>query len=506
MDDTKSGYLDLRETHCAGVVLVGDRAYKFKKPVSFGFLDFTTEAARRRACEQEIRLNARFAPDVYLGLGQLCLPGDQREPLVVMRRMPEDLRLSTMVRRGANVSEALRALARQLAIVHARSEHRPEIDAAAGLDGLRRRWSANLAESAPFAPSVLSREVLDEVGSLTRRFLAGRQSLFDRRLAQGCSVDGHGDLTAEDVFCLDDGPRALDCLEFDSQLRFVDRLDDAAFLCMDLERLGAADLAALFMHWYAEFSGDAAPPSLRHHYVAYRAFVRAKVSCLACSQGSATAASNARHLVELARRHLSAGRVTLTLVGGLPGTGKTTLARALADRIGAVVISSDRLRKELAGVDPLRSAAASYGKGIYTGGHTERTYQELLHQARVLLGLGESVVLDASWSSVEHRERARSVAYDCLADLTEVCCSAVPALVAQRLSLRSAQRHLAGDHSDADAGIAAVMSNHFEDWPQAMTLDTVDAPEALAERVAQLVLPVPRTYAPSPRHSLMSPD
>ena len=184
---------------------------------------------------------------------------------------------------------------------------------------------------------------------LAGRFLAGRSALLDARVRGGHIVDGHGDLLAADIFCLADGPRILDCLEFDDKLRWLDGLDDAAFLAMDLERLGADELAGRFLDWYVEFSGDPAPASLRHHYVAYRAFVRAKVGCLRARQGDRLAGQEASQLAALTLRHLRAGAVTVVLVGGLPGTGKSALAGALADRLGWTVLSSDRIRKELAG-------------------------------------------------------------------------------------------------------------------------------------------------------------
>ena len=172
------------------------------------------------------------------------------------------------------------------------------------------------------------------------------------RAQAGRIVDGHGDLLADDIFCLDDGPRILDCLDFDDRLRWVDGLDDAAFLAMDLERLGAPGLAEQFTGWYAEYSGDPAPTSLRHHYTAYRSLVRAKVDFLRAIQGDPEAAAVARQLLGMALKHLRAAVVTLVMVGGLPGTGKSALSAAIAGRFGFTALSSDQIRKELAGVSP----------------------------------------------------------------------------------------------------------------------------------------------------------
>lgn len=324
---------EVRETHTAVVFFVGDRAYKVKKPVDLGFLDHTTVAARRATCEREVALNRRFAPDVYLGLGEFHSPEtDTPEPLVVMRRMPAERRLSRLVREGTDVDEVLRAVARLLATRHAGSPRTRDVDEQGTRDALAARWEASFAQVRALADDGLVPEGVEEVERLVRRYLAGRKRLFDMRIERGRVVDGHGDLLADDIFCLDDGPRVLDCLEFDDRLRYVDGLDDAAFLAMDLEQLGAPEAAALFLAAYSEYSGDAAPPSLRHHYVAYRAFVRAKVALIQARQGAPGAEGAARRLIATALRHLRTSAVGLTLVGGLPGSGKSTLSGALADR------------------------------------------------------------------------------------------------------------------------------------------------------------------------------
>ena len=176
--------------------------------------------------------------------------------------------------------------------------------------------------------------MLDRVEALTLEFLDGRADLFAARVDAGRIVDGHGDLMADDIYCLSDGPRILDCIEFDDRLRWLDQLDDAAFLAMDLEYLGATDLARAFLDWYAEFAADPAPVTLRHHFVAYRAFVRAKVACLRYLQGEDSARDEAQRHATLALAHLRAGGSRLVVVGGLPGTGKSTLSGALADALG----------------------------------------------------------------------------------------------------------------------------------------------------------------------------
>jgi len=264
------------------------------------------------ACAREAELNREFAPDVYLGVAELRGPdGRVCDHLVVMRRMPAARRLSTLVRSHAPVAVPLRQVARILAARHATAARGPQIAEQGSRDALRRRWADNIEQTRTIQERLAPRERLDptaigETERLALRFLAGRAPLLDARIRDGRVVDGHGDLLADDIFCLDDGPRILDCLDFDDRLRWLDGLDDAAFLAMDLERLGAPALAEQFMAAYAGYSGDPAPASLRHHYVAYRAFVRAKIACLRVAQDAPAAGFEARHLAEVALRHLCA--------------------------------------------------------------------------------------------------------------------------------------------------------------------------------------------------------
>ena len=465
------------ETHCAVVFFLGDSAFKVKKPVDLGFLDFRSIRARREACHREVQLNRRLAPDVYLGMADVVGPdGAVCDHLVVMRRMPTAARLSTLVRSGADVRDPLRALARQLAAFHATARHDTTTAAEGTRDAVQARWQASFEQTRPDQGAVLDPVETAEVERLALRYLAGREALFADRVAAGLVRDGHGDLLADDIFVLPDGPRALDCLEFDDRLRYVDGLDDAAFLAMDLERLGAAAAGRDFLDWYVEFTGTPRVPSLEDHYIAYRAFVRAKVSCLRAAQGDLAAAADARRYTSLAARHLRAGAVRLVLVGGLPGTGKSTVAGNIADDVGAALLRSDRVRKELADLDPVASAAAPYRSGVYQPAATDATYRTLLDRARTLLGRGESVVLDASWSDARQRQAAGELAAATHSDLVELRCMAPAAVAAARLRARAGT----GDPSDADAGIAAAMAVDFTPWPAAVDVDTSGAPAAAA--------------------------
>lgn len=480
--DAATSYAETRETHSAVVFLVGDRAYKLKKPVDLGFLDFTTRTRRLEVLRQELALNRRLAPDVYLGISDvLDVDGGPLDHLLVMRRMPEQRRLAHLVRTGADVGGHLAALAHLVATFHAHSPRSPEVDVSGTREALRARWESNLAGVQPFVGTRLDASVVDSVRLLVERYLAGRGCLFDDRIRRSAIVDGHGDLLAEDIFCLSDGPRVLDCIEFDDRLRHLDRIDDIACLAMDLERLGSPESAEGLVATYLTLTADTAPSSLLHHYIAYRAFMRAKVACLPHGRDTASSSSPAQ-LVDLAHRHLREGRVSLVLVGGPPGTGKSTLASGLADALGWTVLSSDRVRKELAGLPADTHAPAAVRQGIYTPQWTEHTYRELLHRAESLLSMGETVVLDATWGDTGTRALAAELAHRTSSDLTQLRCDLPQEMAAQRIAGRDSA-------SDADPVVAAALRAEFEEWPEAARIDTRPAVDLVVAQVRHRLQP-----------------
>lgn len=487
-------YVESRLTHSGAVIMVGERAYKLKRPLRLGFLDFTDVARRREICLKELSLNRRLAPDVYLGLGGIDDPVWGTEPMVVMWRLPAARRLASLIKRGIAVDEDLRRLARQLAVFHTHATRSPEIDAEGTRDAIRQRWTDSFDQIRGDV-SMLDPAVMEEIERLTLRFLDGRAELFAARVAAGRVVDGHGDLLAEDIFCLDDGPRVLDCLEFDDRLRYLDQLDDVCCLVMDLERLGSPAAASTFLDHYLEMTGDPAPPALVHHFVAYRAFVRAKVGCL---PGAADALSDVALHARLCLDHLRWGAVRLVVVGGAPGTGKTTLAGGVADRLGFVTINSDRVRKELAGLDPSASAASAFSAGIYTPEWSRRTYDELLRRAGLLLAMGESVVLDATWGHRDERRLAKKLAGKAAAELTVFECQLSPDEVARRISGRVGV-------SDADEELARRLRTEMVPWAGSHHVDTSGPPTRSVDLVCEALGHGGRPAVSRPRPR-MAPD
>lgn len=478
MTDSAAPYIEVHETHTGMVVLVGDRALKAKKPVLTDFLDFRTAEQRERACRREVELNSRLSPESYLGLAQLSDPaGGPPEPIVVMRRYRDEDRLASIVRSGADepVRGLLDAVAAVLARFHQGAERGPAISAEGEAGAVDRRWRDNLAELDRHAGR-LSPESLSRVRHLAAEFIAGRGPLFERRLAEGLIVDGHGDLLADDIFCVRGKPALLDCLEFDDTLRYVDCVDDAAFLAMDLEFLGRKDLGEHFLERYAAHSARAVPKALAHFYIAYRAGVRAKVDCVRLSQGRPEAAEQAARHLAIAAEHLETSRVRLVLVGGNPGTGKSTVARALAEQTGAQVISTDDVRRQLRDSGAISGDAGVLNEGLYRPGNVATVYAAALDRARPQLGDGQSVILDGTWRDPRMRALAHRLASETHSATVELRCVAGTDTAAGRITTR------ARGNSEVTPEIAAAMATQQADWDTAHRIDTSGPPEEAARQ------------------------
>ena len=477
-------YADVHETHTGVVVLAGDRAFKAKKPVLTDFLDFRTPEQRERACLREVELNSRLSPGSYLGVAHLSDPrGGPAEPIVVMRRYRDEDRLASIARRDADgsVRGLLDAIAAVLARFHEGAERGPAIDAQGEAGAIEKRWRDNLVELDRHADT-LPAETLSRIARLATEFIAGRGPLFRRRIDEGLIVDGHGDLLADDIFCGQDEPALLDCLEFDDNLRYVDCVDDAALLAMDLEFLGRKDLGEDFLERYAAHSARTAPPALAHFYVAYRAGVRAKVDCVRRTQGKPEAAEDAARHLAIADEHLRGATVRLALVGGNPGTGKSTVARALAEQTGAQVISTDDVRRELRDSGVIAGDAGVLDQGLYSPDNVARVYEFALRRARSLLGDGQSVILDGTWRDSQARAQAHRLAWQTHSATVELMCSSTIDTAAGRITTRRP------GNSEVTPEIAAALAAERAGWDTAHRIDTSGAVEGSAREALDVWL------------------
>ncbi len=493
------------ETHISVLVFVGDRVYKARKPVRTPFLDFSTRALRQADCRREVALNRRLAPDVYLGvLDVVDEQGDPVDHVVVMRRLPDHRRLSALICAEDFDERQLLQVARRLAAFHEAAERSPEIEHAGSVEHLTMLWTTNLDETEQYRGGLLDAGAHARVRRLALEYLDGRHGLLARRVAQGRIVDGHGDLLAEDIFCLDDGPRILDCIQFDPTFRYGDVLYDTAFLAMDLEHLGRPDLARRFLDAYREHTAETHPSSLEHWYIAYRALVRAKIACLRADGGDPWARAEAAAFLAQAARHLDDAQVHLVLVGGLPGAGKSTVAAGVAEHLDWDLLRSDLVRRELAGDQPLRHRYARPFEGQYAPGSTDRVYDEVLRRARVALENGDSIVLDASWLDPAHRAAARGLAQQTRSRMVELCCVLDPLVAEERIRARAAH---GTDPSDATPEVLAAFVARVPEvpWAGARVVDTSERPEVAVARAVGQVRPSRVRADSTPRASSSPP-
>ncbi|MEZ0053133.1 aminoglycoside phosphotransferase family enzyme/predicted kinase [Mycobacterium sp. MAA66] len=473
--------IEVCETHTGVVVLAGDRAYKSKKPVITDFLDFSTRLSREHACRREIELNCRLSADSYIGLAHLVGPeGGPGEPVIEMRRYPDDERLSTIVGRALWAGGHLDAIAQKLARLHAESPRGREINAAGRRTAIVARWEQNLVELVRRATRLDIGKSIAQIDHLFRQYVDGRAMLFAQRIDRRRIVDGHGDLQAADIFCTAGGPVILDCLEFDDQLRYVDGMDDASFLAMDLQFLSADELADSFLASYRGAAEEDAPFSLAYFYCAYRAVVRAKVDCVRMEQGDGLAHADALRHLELAIDNLQRATVRLVLVGGGPGAGKSTLSSALGGALAAQVISTDDVREELRAAGQLDGPAGHYDTGRYSPHNVHAVYKAMLHRAGSLLAQGQSVILDGTWRDAEARECARAIGHENSCPVVELCCTA-PLYIAQN---RIAGRCVGA--SEVTPEIAAAMAQETEIWPEALGIDTSQPVAASVEDAIEM--------------------
>ncbi len=448
-----AGDIRLHETHMSWVVLAGRYAYKLKKPVDLGFVDFTTVERRAAACMEEVRLNRRLSPDLYLGVvwiverrGEFFVGGKGRpvEPAVRMRRLPEEGMLPHLLVRRAVGTRLMRRLGVSLASFHATAATGPGVDEWGSPEAVRRNWDESFDQTAAFEPPVLPSEARAAVADYVRQFLEAQGPLLARRVAEGRIRDGHGDLHAGNVCVEGTHVRLFDCLEFTPRFRCADVAAEVAFLAMDLDHYGRADLGAAFVDAYERASQDADLLVLLDFYRCYRAFVRGKVLGLRLLQNGRTPeettalVDDASAYFELARAYADRARHPgdrlLVAVMGLPASGKTTLARALAGRLGLVHLSSDVIRKELAGLRPTEHVEEAFGKGLYGATMTRLTYAALLRRAGRWLRRDQSVVLDATFGRPTHRAALIQLARRSRARLVVLHCRADEALLRARLA------------------------------------------------------------------------
>ncbi len=472
------GAVEVRQTHISAVFLAGPYAYKVKKPVNPGFLDFSTLEKRRHFCEEEVRLNRRLAPQVYLGVVPVARTeqrlrfeggGEVVEWAVKMQRLPDEATLQARLRRGEVGVELVESLARRVASFHRMAETNERIATFGRFEVVARIVLDIFAQARPEVGITVSAAVFERVKTLAEEALGRLRPLIDARAARGVPRDCHGDLHLDHVYYFpDQEPPAdlviIDCIEFNERFRFIDPVADMAFPAMDLAFYGRRGLARAFADGYFRAAADEEGRALLPLYTAYRATVRGMVEGLELAEKEVPEAervaalerARAHWLLALTELEEPGRKPCLLLVIGLPGTGKSRLARGLAESAGFSVVRSDIVRKELGGLPTQEQAPPHAREVLYGPEWNERTYAECLSRAKWLLFEGRRALVDATFREDLKRQTFLKAAVRWGVPACILLCEAEPETVRQRLENRQ------GDPSDADWSVYLRLAAKWE--------------------------------------------
>jgi uncharacterized protein len=432
-----------KETHISHVFLAGDLVYKIKKAVRFSFLDYSSLDRRVRFLNEELRLNRRLAPSVYLAVMPITLEGSEwhlggdgpaAEYVLVMRRLPERRMLPFLLETRQVTPAMMVELAEVLARFHAQAERVRLPDVSGYPKALALKWDNNLRELEPWVKAPSDVETIEALKDFGARFIHRQHDLLIQRAKQGSIRDVHGDLHCEHVCFAPEGIQIFDCIEFDAEIRQCDLASEMAFLAMDLAvRGGEFAIKPLFAR-YLELLDDPKMPVLLPFYQSYRAVVRAKVHALRAGEMNQDAA---RYLRFAARFAWSPMKPFVVMISGLTGSGKSTLARELGARLGRLVVNSDVIRKAIAGSSGRQ--VVPLNQGIYSPKMTERTYAKMAKEAEKQILEGEGAILDATFGQRAHRERIVRLAEKYRVPLVSVHCFASDEMTKKRLAEREAE-------------------------------------------------------------------
>lgn len=502
------GSLHCLQTHISWIVLAGDHAYKFKKPLVLDFLDYSTLAQRLAACEEELRINRRTAPGLYLGvmaiIGTLQAPQlVAREVLPVgaevldwavhMRRFDQEDLLSHQAAQGTLRPEHMDALARQVAQFHLQAAVAGPTLPWGQPEALRTAVAHNFSDVRQVPLSATQQALLAEVEAWSQATGAQLTPALAQRRAQGWVRECHGDLHLGNLVLVDGQPQLFDAIEFNADLRWIDVLADLAFLWMDLQALGRDDLAWRLLNVYLEHTGDYAGLPVLTYYSVYRAMVRAKVAALqlaapttastaaetaeqahAQTQAQTQAQATLQRYLALAHRLTQPRQPVLWVVSGLSGSGKSSQTQTLIEARGLIRLKADVERKRLFGLSPLAHSASQVGGGLYTSQATERTYTRLAELARTVLQAGWPVLVDATCLRRSQRDLFRDVARALGLPFQGLALQAPLPVLRERIL----QRQQSGkDPSEADLAVLEAQQQAqqplaADEWADTLAVDT----------------------------------
>ena len=459
------GSISIIETHISFIVLSRTFAYRIKKSVDLGFLDFTTLEKRRFFCREELRLNARLAPQIYLdvvpigGTREVPRVGDDARAIeyaVKMLEFPQEAQADRVLARGELTSRHMDLLAALVAEFHARSHRSRESDGYGTPEAILASVAQNFSQIRAVPDHAVNLQVLDDIETWTRQEHMRLCNVFAQRKREGRVRECHGDLHLGNIVFLDGEPRAFDCIEFNPDLRWIDVMNEVAFLVMDLHAANRPDLARRFLNTYLEFCGDHGGLRVLSYYFAYRAMVRGKIGLIRArqlepgSEGQGPLQESCHRYFELARSCASPGPGFLAITHGFSGSGKTTLSQSLVELTGAIRIRSDIERKRMHGGSLTDRPTPGVASGLYSADVTDSTYQRLLELAGTILESGHGVIVDATFLQRRHRDLFCAFAASARVAFSIVDFTVREEILRERIAARLEQGQ---DASDADLAV-----------------------------------------------------
>lgn len=447
----------LIQTHLSWVFLAGDRVYKIKKPVDFGFLDFTTLEKRKFFCSEEIRLNKRLCPKIYEDVVPITQEengsyrvegsGEVVEWAVKMKRMPEEGIMSSLISKDEITKADIEGISDILVPFYKGARASEDKIYLGSIDVVRENCEENFTQTEDFVDKVISSSDFKFIRDYTRDFLEKNSHLFEKRQREGFIVEGHGDLYSANI-CFDrkkDEIYIFDCIEFNERFRYGDVAVDIAFLAMDLDFVGLCHLSSAFIEIFQKDMSDDDLYKLLDFYKCYRAYVRGKIGCFTWSDPGVdektrdNSLQQAKRYFKLALRYAGGIKETpkLYVFMGLSGTGKSTISKRLAQSLGIKSFNSDFVRKEyVLGIGAKEKRLEPFGQGIYSKEFTEKTYRALIRLAGSELILGKSVILDATFLDKNRRKTLKELSKACGAKLYLIECSCRDDVAIARLEER----------------------------------------------------------------------
>lgn len=448
------GEIRMLQTHISWVLLTGPFAYKVKKPVDLGFVDYTTLERREHFCREEIRLNRRLAPDLYRGVVPITgSPGDPRvdgdgdvlDYAVKMVQFDQDELLSRKLERGELTADHLDELGRIAADFHDRIPAADPADGYATPEGIRRETLANFDDPLERMDDSTLRDRLESLRAWSETAHERLKDRFAERLRDGFVRECHGDMHLQNMLLHEGEPTIFDCIEFNDDFRWIDVMNEVAFVLMDLESRDRPDFAARFLDRYLRESGDYGGLGTLRYYKAYRAMVRVKVNFLQLKTADLSAEERSEvredfeRYLSLAESYREADPPRLILTHGPSGSGKTTVSDGLIEALGAVRLRSDVERKRLAGLAPDASSGSDLEEGLYAPGMTDRTYERLRTLAATVLSSGYTAIVDATFLDGDRRAAFRTLAEDREVPFHIVTCRAPEDVLRDRVARRDAE-------------------------------------------------------------------